>query len=57
MKEILRKAKFIISFARFSLLLVDDCWWDFQRALMDESVFLCRYHSTMVLHTHISPGG
>jgi hypothetical protein len=29
----------------------------FQSALMDESgVFLCRYHSTMVLDAHVSPG-
>jgi hypothetical protein len=33
------------------------CWEDCQRALVDESgVFLCRHHSTMVLHTRISRG-
>jgi hypothetical protein len=34
------------------------CWWDCQRAVVDESgVFLCRHHSTMVPHAHILPGG
>jgi len=40
------------------VLLLDDCWWDCQRALMDELVvFLCGYYSTIILHAHISPGG
>jgi hypothetical protein len=34
------------------------CWYDCQRALVDDSgVFSCRYHSTVVVHAHISPGG
>jgi hypothetical protein len=28
-----------------------------QRALVDELVCSCRYHSTMVLHAHMPPGG
>jgi hypothetical protein len=38
-------------------LLPDDCWLGFQRAVVEESVFPCRYYSTVVLHAHISPGG
>jgi hypothetical protein len=34
------------------------CWQDCQRALVDESgIFLCRDHSTMAIHAHVSPGG
>jgi hypothetical protein len=33
------------------------CWYDCLRALVEESVFLCQYYSTVVLHAHISPGG
>jgi hypothetical protein len=32
------------------------CWLDCQRALVDESVFHCQYHSTIILHAHISSG-
>jgi hypothetical protein len=58
-KEMLHKAKFIISFASSSQFAARWLFWqDCQRALVDESgVFLCQYHSAMVSHVHISPGG
>jgi hypothetical protein len=57
-KEILRKTKLIISFDSSTALLLDESaeriarelWW------MNQEIFPCRYHSTMVLHAHISPG-
>jgi hypothetical protein len=39
-----------------SFLLFTTRWLICQRALVEESGFLCRLHSTMVLHTHTSPG-
>jgi hypothetical protein len=41
----------------FLLICYRLCWLDCQWPLVDESVSPCRYHSTMVLHAHISPGG
>jgi hypothetical protein len=38
-------------------LLLDDCWHDCHRALMDEQDFPCRYNSTMALQAHVSHGG
>jgi hypothetical protein len=40
-------------------LLLDDSALRFpESTLVDESeAFSCQYHSTMVLHAHISPGG
>jgi hypothetical protein len=50
-KDILRKAKLIIFFARSSPLLLDHCWYDLQKATLDEyRVFLYRYYSTMVIY-------
>jgi hypothetical protein len=55
-RKIPYKDKFIIPFARSSCLLPDDSNGSIcQRALADESIFLRRHHSTMVLHAHISP--
>jgi hypothetical protein len=53
MKKILSKAKLIISFANFSCLLSDNSAGQIARKL---SVFLGRYHSTIIIRPHISPG-
>jgi hypothetical protein len=53
MKNILRKKTSFPSPA-LPVFVLDDCWQECQRAMVDESgVFPCRYYSAMVLHTHI----
>jgi hypothetical protein len=48
----------LISFASFPALILHYCWYDYQRVVVYESgVFPRRYHSTMVFHAHILPGG
>jgi hypothetical protein len=43
------EGQIIVPLAHSSCLLLDDCWYDCQIALMDESgIFLRRRHSTMV---------
>jgi hypothetical protein len=37
-------------------LLLNDGWWEYQRALVDESGLSGRYHSITVLHAYISQG-
>jgi hypothetical protein len=57
MKEILRKAKYIISFAIPPALLLYDPTVGFSESYGGRISLPCRYHFTMVLHALISPGG
>jgi hypothetical protein len=53
MNENTSQGQIVIHFAHSSCLLPDYCWYNCQRALMDESVvFPCQCHSTIVFHAN-----